>query len=182
MAVVNGEPGFTQLTKLNVTDTLAVNGIPQGAVVLNATSFSAQAPSAVDTPIQVEFGAAQGTAADPLQIDNLGTVFVNADGTYLITALFSYERAGASGEAIGFFRVLINDSAAGFNPVAVSEDDNESTTPLQFNLELQLNAGDTVKAEFYRDSAGVNEGSLVGRTSAIGWGQSASANVRITKI
>lgn len=30
MSVVNGEPGFTQLTKLNILDTLLVKGVPIG--------------------------------------------------------------------------------------------------------------------------------------------------------
>lgn len=181
MAKVQGEPGFTQIPRLNVTETLAIRGLFSGQTVLNAASFATQTPPGTDAPIQVEFGPATGDSTTPFELAADGTLTANQAGFYLITALFAFQRAASGGNALAFFRLLVNGVQLG-NSVGINEDDNDSTTPLQFNVEVEVAEGDILTVEFYRDSAGANSGQLVPQTSALGWNQSASASVRVTKI
>ncbi len=187
MAIVNGEPGFTQLDKLEIRNKLTIKGVEvtSGAptTVLQAFSTATQAPSGLNTPLRVEFGAAQGTGSDPLQIDATGLVTVNQAGAYNFRAIFSVERTGGTGEAFIFFRVLVNGNQSG-NAIVFQLDVQEITLPPQFDFFGSFNATDTVEVEFYRDGQGTpaaNEGSLVSYTSQIGWGATPSASLSVTK-
>ena len=190
MAIVAGIPGFSQLDKLNLTDELRVRGervLPGGTptVVLTAFSTATQSPPGLDSPIQIEFGAAQGSGSDPVQIAANGTITINQGGPYNFRATFSIERPGSSGEAFLFFRVLVNGQPAG-NPIAAVLDVQEITLPLQFDFFENFNDTDTIAVEFYRDSQGTpaaNEGSLVSYTSTNppNWGTTPSASLNVTK-
>lgn len=151
--------------------------------VLRAFSNATQAPPGLDTPQRIEFGAAQGTGSDPVQIDETGLITINESGAYNFRAIFSIERPGSGGEAFIFFRVLINGVQAG-NAIVFQLDAQEITLPPQFDFFSNLSATDTVDVEFYRDSQGTppaDEGSLVSYTSGIGWGATPSASIVITK-
>ncbi len=151
--------------------------------VLAGFSTNTQAPPGLDTPIRVEYGPAQGTGSDPLQIDATGLITVNETGAYNFRTLLAVERPGSTGEAYVFLRVLVNSVQAG-NAIAIVLDDDELTLPLQYDFFINLSAGDTIETEFYRDSQGTpsaNEGSLVSYTSSIGWGNTPSATLRVTK-
>ncbi len=185
MAIVNGEPGFTQYPKLNLTEKLTLQGVPilpGGNVpvgVLSAQSTATQNPTALDTPIQIEFGAAQGGPSDPVQIDANGTVTVNQAGGYQIIALFSVTRDTGGGEAYIFIRGTLNGTQT-LNSIAGVYDDGDETVPLQFVANAQLNQGDTIVFQLYRDSqnGGANNGGLTSFTSTIGWNPSSSASLQ----
>ncbi len=151
--------------------------------VLQAFSTATQAPPGLDTPQRVEYGAAQGTGSDPVQIDATGLITINESGAYNFRTIFSIERPGSTGEVFLFFRVLVNGVQEG-NAIAFVLDEDELTFPPQFNFFRNLSPTDTIEVEFYRDSQGTppaNEGSLVSYTSSIGWGATPSASLSITK-
>lgn len=52
--------------------------------VLRASSTVTQAPTAVDTALQLTFGAAQGGASDPVMINAAGLVTFNTAGNYAV--------------------------------------------------------------------------------------------------
>lgn len=189
MAVVNGEPGFSQLDKLEIRKKLTIQGVPVSpgggtpTTVLAASSNATQAPSSLNTPLRVEFGAAQGTGSDPVQIDATGLITVNTAGRYNFRAIFSVERSTGTGEAFIFFRVVVNGNQSG-NAIVFQLDAQEITLPPQFNFDDDFSQGDTIEVQFYRDGQGTpaaNDGSLVSYTSQIGWGATPSASLTITR-
>ena len=151
--------------------------------VLFTRSTNTQAPGSLNSPIQVEFGPGAGTPGDPVMVDAAGTITINQSGAYNFRATFNIQRAGSTGEAFPFFRVLLNNQQVR-NPIAHQFDDGEEGIPDQFNFFNNFSANDTLKVEFYRDGQGTpaaNEGSLVSFTSQIGWGQTSSASLSVTR-
>lgn len=161
------------------SDVLRIEDMATPTQILFGTSFSTQQPPGIDTPLQVEYGAAVGTNADPAQLLATGELQINVTGTYTIIALYQFVRATSSGESLTFLRGLINGIQVG-NPVAIREDDDNSTTAQQLQLTFAANGGDVFTTEIYNDSAlANNDMQLRPETSAIGWGQSPSASLRV---
>ena len=71
------------LTQIADAPIYAAAGVKE-VEVLRAASTATQAPSAVDTALQLTFGAAQGSASDPVMINAAGTVTFNTAGNYAI--------------------------------------------------------------------------------------------------
>lgn len=148
--------------------------------ILAASSLATQDPGALDTPLQVEFGPAQGGPSDPVQMDANGLLTINETGVYGMRTIFSVSRTTSPGTAYIFVRFLIDNVQLG-NPIAAVLSEDDITIPLELTFTGFLLAGTQVRAEFYRDSQGNDDGSLEPRTSTIGWGQSPSASARIQK-
>jgi len=149
--------------------------------ILVARSLVDQEPVSLDTPIQVEFGAAQGTIADPVMIDANGTLTFNRDGVFDVNVTVDIGRVGSSGGTSNIFiRVLLSDVQFG-NPIATLINDPNTIIPEQFSITGLASAGDTVKMEIVRDSVGANEGGVFAQTSSIGWGTAASAVMRVLR-
>ena len=82
--------------------------------VLAAVDTTNQEPSGLDSPLQVTFGAAQGTATDPVMLDALGNITFNQGGLYLFNGYANFERQGSSGGvSVTLFRALINGVQSG---------------------------------------------------------------------
>jgi len=151
-------------------------------LVLNAQSTVAQEPSALDTPLQVTFGAAQGSSSTPVQIDALGNVTFNEAGLYLVNGYGSVERQGSSGgTAIFLFRGLLNGtpvtSVKAFHIATTNE-----AVPYELTVPFQVNAGDVFTFEVMRDSSGVNHGGLYPHTNLGGWSNTPSTEILIWKM
>jgi hypothetical protein len=151
--------------------------IPQ---VLNGTSFVTQAPSALDTPLGVSFGAAQSNVDVSLAVD--GTVTFNTGGVYFINAFGSVERQGGSGGvAILLFRVLVNgvqvSTTKGFHLDSINLD-----IPYEVTIPFKAQAGDSLRFQIMRDSSGVNQGGLYGHTVLGGWPNVPSSQIQIWKL
>jgi hypothetical protein len=158
---------------------LTVNtlNIPQ---VLNGTSFATQAPSALDTPLGVSFGAAQSNVDVSLAVD--GTVTFNTGGVYFINGFGSVERQGSSGGvAILLFRVLVNgvqlSTTKGFHLDAPNLD-----IPYEVTIPFKAQAGDSLRFQIMRDSSGINQGGLYGHTVLGGWPNVPSSQIQIWKL
>jgi hypothetical protein len=151
--------------------------VPQ---VLNGTSFVTQAPSALDTPLLVSFGAAQSNV--DVSLDAGGTITFNTGGVYFINAFGSVERQGSSGGvAILLFRVLLNgtqiSTTKGFHLDTPNLD-----IPYEVTIPFKAQAGDSLRFQIMRDSSGVNQGGLYGHTVLGGWPNVPSSQIQIWKL
>jgi hypothetical protein len=159
-----------------------VNANLSATQVLNGTSFVTQAPSALDTPLIVSFGAAQGSPSTDVSLDAFGKVTFNKAGLYMINGFGSVERQGSSGGvAILLFRARLNGTQVsvtkGFHLDAPNLD-----IPYEVTIPFQANVGDIFWFEIMRDSSGVNQGGLYGHTVLGGWSNVPSSQIQIWKL
>lgn len=164
--------------------TVTINAAPIAPVkevLLSASSIVTQEPTALDTPLQIEFGAAQGTGGDPVQISALGAVTANETGQYEFTINFEYGRSGSAQASILFFRLLIDGAQQGDGVVAILDNDS-ARVPAQFKGDIDLTAGQVVTAEIMRDSDGNNSGGLfVSAPTTLPWNTVPSASMVIRR-
>lgn len=149
--------------------------------LVSASSFVNQVPAGTDTPLLIEFGAAQGGGGDPVQIDVNGTITFNQPGVYFFAVDGEFGRTGAAGVSILKFRAEINGVGAG--PVLTAQiDTSDITYPLDISFILQAVATDTLEFFVMRDSVGNNSGELKSIiTTLVGWDNSPSARVLIQR-
>lgn len=127
--------------------------------VLRAPSTVIQAPSALDTPLQVTFGAAQKSASDPVMINAAGLVTFNTAGNYAVRIKLENGRVGSTGTSIIMSRLLKNGVAYG-SPAAVKITSSDVTIPTDSRVVFDAAAGDTLAIQIMRDSSGTNFGGL----------------------
>lgn len=187
---VTVDAGGTLVASVGIfSGTVINNGIIKGdeqrETLLLASSFSLQPPLpdtlALDTSLQVEFGAAQKGPSDPVQLAANGAVTINQAGQYFVSLLVQYGRTGSGQASWLFFRVLINGTQFGESIFAKLDNEN-SDIPVQFTGVLDLEKGDVVTIEFIRDSQGFNSGSLMAEIPTLGsWNPSPSATIRFSR-
>lgn len=151
---------------------------------LSASSTSNQDPSTTDTILQVEFGAAQGTSSDAVQIDAAGTVTFNQTGLYFVNFHGSFQRDTSSNNAYILLRKLVNDSASGFVR-AVEIRDNDTLIPHDETFPITVTApSTTLKFQIVRDSgnSGADDGGLHTVTTASSFANAPSASLEIWKL
>lgn len=150
--------------------------------VLRAASTATQAPTAVDTALQVSFGAAQGSALDPVMINAAGTVTFNTAGNYAIRIKLQNGRTGATGTSILLSRILLNGAQIG-SAAAVKMTQTDATTPSESRVVVNPTAGQTFQVQIMRDSAGSNFGGLYPQTATVtAWGTAPSALLVISRL
>ena len=148
--------------------------------VLSAYSSASQSPSAVDTPLQINFGSPQTTTHASLAAD--GTLTFNTAGTYTITLFLRFGRTTGAGNAILVSRFLINN-VQGLNSNAVSMPDSNTIVPFSTTLLYTVTAGTTFKLQILRDSSGINNGGLFALTPVLsGWNVAPSATLVVNKL
>jgi hypothetical protein len=151
-------------------------------LVLSAQSTVNQLPSALDTPLQVTFGAAQGTSASPVQLLSNGSIVFNQAGLYLFNGFANFERQGSSGGVtVTLFRALKN----GIQILPTKGIELNTTgvmIPYELTIPFNAEAGDILTWEIMRDSSGTNAGGLYIHTNLGGWSNVPSADVAIWKI
>jgi hypothetical protein len=155
------------------------------AVVLSAFSIAAaQEPALVDTPLQVEAGAAQFGVDDPVMLAADGTITFNQIGLYVINTSGIFRRTGSSaGTAIVHFRGLLNSVQFG-NTQTIELDRVDIWIPYERANVLYINTpGTELTFEIARDSGGVNAGGLAQApmSLALGWSESPSFGITIQK-
>lgn len=149
--------------------------------VLVAQSNVNQEPLGTNTPLQVTFGAAQGTPSDPVQLLATGEIVFNQGGQYLFNGYANFERQGSSGGiAVVLFRALLN--GVQITPTkGVELSGTGIMLPYELTIPINVNAGDVLTWEIMRDGT-VNAGGLYIHTSAGGWPNVPSADLNIFKI
>lgn len=150
--------------------------------LLRAASTATQAPTAVDTPLQLTFGAAQKSGSDPVMINAAGLVTFNAAGNYAVRIKLQNGRTGASGTSILLSRLLINGVQAG-SAAAVKMTQTDATTPTESRVVINATAGQTFVAQIMRDSAGSNFGGVYPQAATVSaWGTAPSALLVISRL
>lgn len=150
--------------------------------VLRAASTATQAPTAVDTPLQLSFGTAQGSASDPVMINAAGTVTFNTAGNYSIRIKLQNGRTGATGTSILLSRILLNGVQVG-SSAAVKMTQTDATTPSESRVVVNPTAGQTFQVQIMRDSAGSNFGGVYPHTATVTtWGVAPSALLVISRL
>lgn len=148
-------------------------------VLSGFSTAAAQNPSAVDTPLQVEFGAGVVTANATLASN--GTLTFNVAGDYIITLFLRFGRVAGPGTSILLNRFLIN-GVQGLNSNAVKLPDQDSVIPFSTSLNISATAGMTFQLQIMRDSAGINNGGLTRILPTLaGWNLCPSATIVVSK-
>ena len=124
---------------------LAANQQPTGLGIANA--------------INVEFGAAQGTGGDPVQLDVNGRLTFNTAGLYRIKVVFQFGRTGGSQTAEVLFRFLVNAAQLG-RTVGVKLGNADDLRYIDIDNWFNVPQGATLDTQVMRDPAGNNSGGL----------------------
>lgn len=150
--------------------------------VLRAASTAIQAPTALNTPLQLTFGAAQGSVANPVQIDALGKVTFNVAGSYAIRVKLQNGRVGASGTSVLLSRILLNGVQVG-SPQSVKISASDVTSPTDSRVVINVTAAQTFTVEIMRDGSGTNFGGVYPLAAAVtAWGTAPSALLVISRL
>lgn len=184
LTVTNQLGSFTQGIGFPLRDVDSAASI-QSTTVLEAASLVDQVPSGTDAPLQMTFGAAQFGPSDPVQLSAAGIITFNQSGIYNISFRYLVTRDTTAGIAQVFTRALFNGApiVPAVDPIGLLMNTANTTIPVFQQLVTSIiEPTDTVAVEFYRDSNGVDSGSLLTLISSIGWGTSPSAFVRIIKL
>ena len=150
--------------------------------VLRAASTATQAPTAVDTPLQVAFGAAQGAPANPVMISAAGLVTFNTAGNYAVRIKLQAGRTGASGTSILLSRILLAGTQYG-SPAATKLVSADVTIPIESRVVINATAGQTFAVQIMRDSVGTNFGGIYPQAATVtAWGTAPSGLLVISRL
>lgn len=175
---VAGPVAFGSTVKKGASDVLV--GVKEVDIIRGFSTAAVQQPSALNTPIQVEFGAAQ--TATELSLSGLGTITCNVSGTYAFRFKLQFGRSGAGGVSYLMTRILKNGTQFGVTQ-STRLSSSSSIIPTDSRVVIDLIAGDTVSVQFVRDSLGDNSGGLFQQAaSTIDWGAAPSALLVASKL
>ena len=150
--------------------------------LLRAASTVSQAPTAVDTPLQLTFGGAQGSIANPVMINAAGLVTFNTAGNYAVRIKLQNGRTGASGTSILLSRILLNGTQIG-SPAAAKITQAESIFATDSRVVVNVTAGQTFSVQIMRDSAGTNFGGVYPQAATVTtWGTAPSALLVVSRL
>lgn len=150
--------------------------------LLRAPSIVAQAPTAVDTPLQLVFGAAQKSASYPVMINAAGLVTFNTAGNYAVRVKLQCGRTGATGTSILLSRLLLSGTQIG-STACVKLTQTDATTPTESRVIMNVTAGQTLAVQIMRDSAGSNFGGVYQQAATVtAWGTAPSALLVISRL
>lgn len=150
--------------------------------VLRAPSTVVQAPTAVDTPLQLTFGAAQKSSADPVMINAAGLVTFNTSGAYAVRIKLQCGRTGATGTSILLSRILLGGVQFG-SAACVKMTQTDATTPTDSRVVINATAGQTFAVQIMRDSTGSNFGGVYPQAATVtAWGTAPSALLVISRL
>lgn len=140
---------------------------------------SSQEPTSLDTPIQVEYGAAQ--ISPQVELDALGTVLFKESGLYYVTIHAQYGAPGGGGEAALRFRAELNGTPYG-DVFSATVKDAKTSVPFYTSFWIDAVINDEIKTFLLRDSIESNKGGLFQEpTTLTGWDSSPSAAISIQR-
>lgn len=152
------------------------------SVFESSSTAGTQTPSAVDTPLQVEFGPAVNGPPDPAQMAANGLITINTAGMYKISVNLQCGRTGsAAGVSKLLVRKLINSTQSNTTSTVFM---SGSDTLLEHHDEswLVFEAGDTLVYQIMQDSTGAAEGGLIlTDPTVVGWDSSPTASIRVER-
>lgn len=152
--------------------------------VLRAPSLVNQLPTALGTPLQLVFGSAQNSSADPVSINASGLVTFNVSGNYAVRIKLQCGRSGATGVVTIASRIMLNSVQYG-SSAAVRLDNANTIMPTESRVVINATAGQTLAIQIVRDSvdSSINAGGVYAITPATsGWAVSPSALLVISRL
>lgn len=151
-------------------------------VVSTISNFNSANINPSSTDVAVVAGFSSTVSNSDITIDSSGLMTVATTGLYNIAFNLTFGRSNSTGTAITLARLLINDVQFGFTQ-SIVQAATSNTRPVRIDLLLELTAGDQLKVEIMRDSAGVNDGGLLAQAVTLGtWGDVPSYFVRASRI
>jgi hypothetical protein len=173
----NGTTRFAYNSYNDLIDKPSLVGYRQ--VLTGFSTAASQAPAALDTPLQVEFGSGS-TTIDATLASN-GTLTFNTAGEYIVTLFLRFGRTSGAGAAILLNRFLIN-GVQGLNSNALKIADQDTVIPFSTSINITATAGMTFQLEIMRDSAGINNGGVFRILPTVAsWNLSPSATLVVSK-
>lgn len=180
----------TQFNSTNIIGELTVNGVPVEAgltdtILIDSRSVAAtQSPSALDTPLQVEFGGPQTSANGEVTLSAAGRITFNEAGSYFLTSNFRLGRTGASGTSVilgqFFFNGVVIPQLEG---AAARITSANIVIPLSLTFVVTASAGDFIEVFIARDGSGNNSGGLFQFTpTTLAWNDAPSASIRVSRL
>ena len=187
------------ISEFNPTTDMQIERLYDGS-----SAILSQQPSGLDSPLEIQFGAAEGTPSDPIQTlvrggnSEASILRINQAGTYRLKTSIQFGRTGGAGTSQLNFRALINGVQAGrsqlnFRALLNGVQAGRSISGYLANANvlnllvdeawLTLPAGLDITYELIRDSNGNDSGGLfAGETSgSTGWNPSPAASVRVER-
>ena len=152
--------------------------------VLRAPSTVNQLPTATGTALQVNFGAAQGSASNPVMINAAGLVTFNVAGNYAVRIKLQCGRAAATGVVTLLSRILLAGVQYG-SSAAVRLDNANTIMPTESRVVVNATAGQTLAIQVVRDTVdtSINAGGLYAiQPATSGWAASPSALLVISRL
>lgn len=176
---VVGPVNFSGLLQKGGKDVLV--GSVETDILRAFSTASTQQPTSTGSAIQVEFGAAQLTASDPVMLSAAGAVTINQTGTYAFRFKLQFGRSGATG--ISYLSTRIMKGAAQFGSTQCTRlSSSDSIIPTDSRVVMNLLAGDVITMQLIRDALGANAGGLFAQTSSHGWSLAPSALLVVSRI
>ena len=184
--------GVTNFGNVNVKGQLFIGGeevfpgSSKNVVLIDQRSTATtQEPSAVDTPLRVEFGPAASAPDGSVDMDATGLITINENGIYRFDVTINFGRQTGTGTSELIAATAINGSVpADADPIYASIPIANFVIPGQFLLTSQLTAGTTIEFLIARDASGANSGGLYSftPTGTLGWPSSPTATLEVTKV
>lgn len=167
----------------DLTSAAPAGGVFRETTLINGFSTAAsQQPVGLDTPLQIEFGAAQGTIGDPVMLSATGAITFNQAGQYIINYTSHFGRIGATGVSELYTRSLINGVVVG-NSRHARISSSDQVLPFALRVKVNVNAGDVLTLQLLRDSSGNNSGGFFqGDPIAAGFPNAPSATMEISRL
>lgn len=177
VSLLNNDSNYTSVESIAVERlldglSLAVSQEPTGTGEANSMA--------------IEFGAAQGTISDPVQLSSSGVLTFNEAGLYRLKISIIYGRTGGGAAAKLRFRVLVNGVQAG---QSVGAEIDNARVEIPFVDEAWLNipvAGVTISYEIMRDSSGNDSGGVfqpeITAATAPNWNPATCASIRVERL
>ncbi len=190
--IINGETGLVTRNKLNGNFDELYGALETHFLRTTISSGShpiTQGPSALDVRHVVLFGDTLSGGGQnifnitgELTIATDGSITCNETGSYQFLMTLNYGRSTASGVAKVNVRITIdNVQLGGSGDNWQSSKDDRLAKSTAFNL--NLTAGQVLRAEIVRDSTGANDGSLFATTpTTSGWNDIPSSIMACYKI
>jgi len=159
--------------------------------ILTATSTAAtQNPTGLGdaNQIQVEFGPAQNSGSDPVEIDANGTITCNKTGLYRFDIRLNFGRTGSAGVSLVHLQTFLTVAGPITIPLPLSipvEIDNaDISIPIYFDSVLTFEAGQSVELFIRRDPSGNDSGGLIQTdpTGVTTYSDTATATVTVQEI
>lgn len=170
----------------DITSAAPAGGVFRETTLISGFSTApSQQPVALDTPINIEFGAAQGTVSDPVMLSAGGAITFNQAGQYIINYQSQFGRTGAAGTSYLYTRSLVNGVVVG-NSRHAKLTDPDIVLPFALRVKINVNIGDVLTLQLLRDSAGGSGANAGGFFQAdpttVGFPNAPSASIEISRL